>query len=321
MKKNEFELIETIKRRFAIDDRRIIGIGDDAAKIAGNKLITTDAIVDGVHFIAKKVDFDDLGYKSLAVNISDIAAMGGYPEYAVITMGIPSNLPDENIDKFMEGVQAIRDEFAFEVVGGDTVRSETFFVSVTMVGELFAQPLTRDKARHKDILYVSGSVGDSAIGLHQILGDLKYEVADPEYFIGRHYCPTPRVKLIEFLVKHYHIRACIDISDGLLGDLMHISRASNVGFFLEIDELPLSGHKIGDSIRKDAYYFYEMALNGGEDYELLFTSPDEISVKKVLESVGVPITPIGYIDQDVTALRFKENRIKLEDALKSYQHF
>lgn len=321
MKRGEFELIEIIRKKFSNPTHNVLGIGDDAAVIDKNQLITSDALVDGVHFLSNKIDFADLGYKSIAVNISDIVAMGGFPIYALITMGIPADFSDDKIDAFIRGVEAVRDIYGFDLIGGDTVKSPTFFVSITMIGKTFAHPLTRGGAKPKDYIYTTGRIGDSAIGLHLELGDLKYPVDDKEYFITRHYTPEPRLKLIEYMMKHYRINSCIDISDGFLGDLRHIADESQLGFFIEVNELPISKHKIGASFSTYPDYFYHLALTSGEDYELIFTTPDDIDTMKVYGDTGEFIIPVGFMEESGFDVRMKDKKLDLNNLQSGFNHF
>ncbi len=324
---SEFELIEKIKTQFPVKLTGTLGIGDDAAvidcrKLKNNKfLVTTDALVDGVHFISDKIDFSDLGYKSMAVNISDIAAMGGRPLYALLTLGISGRINDRQIEEFFNGINRTRKIFPFDLTGGDTVFSGTFFISVTIIGEAFDKPLLRSGAKPGDYIYVTGSVGDSAVGLAEIQNNLKYPVSDHDYFINRHYLPTPRVELIKYLEENYNINSCIDVSDGLLGDLTHIAEMSGMGFELTLEKIPVSREKIGQSFEKDEMYFIELALSGGEDYELIFTSREIIDIRKVFEITGVAVTSIGKMTEKGYSLTMKGKPVELSNIRKSFSHF
>jgi thiamine-monophosphate kinase len=321
MKDSEFELIHKLQKRFLPRIKGVVGIGDDCAIIDNNILITTDALVDNVHFLSSKICFTDLGYKAMAVNVSDICAMGGFPLYALVTVGIPSGFDDLKVQNLIDGFDECRNDYGFDILGGDTVKSDTFFVSITIIGSAFYKPLRRNTAKAKDFIYVTGRIGDSGIGLKIITGDMKYPVADTEYFLKRHYRPQPNPSLIEYLVKHHNISACIDISDGFIGDLMHIAEDSNVGFFIDIDELPVSKTQIGKSFYKDERYFYETALNGGEDYELIFTTPEDLDTMKIYEQTGSVITPVGYCEKDGFDIRLYDKKIELNEIFKSYRHF
>jgi thiamine-monophosphate kinase len=321
LKAGEFGLIGQIKENFSPLYRKAIGIGDDAAIIENNLLVTTDALVDGVHFLSDKINFEDLGYKSFAVNISDIAAMGGYPLYAFLTLGISKAIQDKQIREFLKGAQKIREKFKFDLLGGDTVSSGTFFISITMIGKPFHKPLTRSGAKAGDFIYMSGKSGDSAIGLEMIKRQMKHPVENKAYFLMRHYLPEPRVTLIQYLVKHFRINSCIDVSDGLLGDLSHIAEMSKTGFSLDADKIPISREEIGAFFSKNESYFKKLAFSGGEDYELLFTSPKKIDEKKVLKETGVFITEIGKITDGNKNIFSQGKKINWKSIKKGFSHF
>ncbi len=321
MRRGEFELIADIRKRFSETFHPVLGIGDDAAVIDHKMLVTTDALVEDVHFLRDKIDFTNLGYKSIAVNLSDIAAMGGLPLYALITMGVTPELSDACVDDFLVGVESIATEYGVDLIGGDLVRSPTLFVSVTAIGQAVKEPFLRSGAKPGDFIYITGSVGDSAIGLGLETGGLEYPVEDEDYFRGRHYRPTPRVKLAEYLASDKKVHACIDISDGVLADLGHICEESGTGFFFEMDELPLSADRIGRSIHESGRYFYELAMGGGEDYELILTSPEQWDEAEFLEKTGVPVTPVGTITQETGArVVFHDEPVDPGKLTKGFRH-
>lgn len=317
----EFELIKKISRELPDKYKGHIGIGDDAAVIEKDLMITTDAMVDGVHFLSDQIDFRQLGYKSMAVNISDIAAMGGHPLYALLTIGISDKINDLQINQYIQGIQDIRREFDFDLIGGDTVKSGTFFISITMAGKPFKKPLTRKGARKNDRIYVSGSLGDSAIGLSFILGNSQYKVQDEKYFIERHYLPKARVNLIEFLCKKYRINSCIDISDGFMADLGHIAESSRLGYNINCDLLPVSSAQIGDSYQTVPMVYLNYALSGGEDYELIFSSPDNIDTEMVLKKTGVPVTFVGTMTEGKYTLNYHGRELNTQNMPSGYRHF
>jgi thiamine-monophosphate kinase len=318
---NEFGLIREIQKRFPMMHTKTVGIGDDCAVLDGQRLVTTDALVDGVHFLSAKADFNDIGYKAAAVNISDLAAGGGYPLYAWLTLGIPDTLPDEKIDQFLRGLEEARRDFPFDLVGGDTVKSPVFFVSMTFEGKVFGKPLLRSGAKKGDYVYVTGRIGDSRIGLELVKGSLRHEVLDRAYFLQRHYRPAPRVALMSYLDSSYEIRSAIDLSDGLLADAAHVAEASGVGFFIDLEDIPLSRDRIGSSVLKDERYFLGLALNGGEDYEIFFTSPERIDCDKALEKTGVPVTSIGYVREGASILNWNDAESSPEDWPAGFTHF
>lgn len=295
-KLGEFARIERVRKMFSgIRNRdrgpgrlHQLGIGDDAAVIPPDYLVTTDALVDGVHFLSGRVAFRDLGWKSLAVNISDIAAMGGYPLYALLVMAIPSGLPDKKLDNYLSGLKTAARKYSVELIGGDTVRSPVLAFTITVIGRPFKKPVLRGGARAGDSIYVTGTFGDSAVGLELIRKKLKYPVKDPAYFLKRHDRPEPRVEPARRLVTKHEIHSCIDVSDGLLADLGHIADESRVGFSVDLDKIPVAKNRIGPSFQRDPRYFLDLAAGGGEDYELIFTSPDRIRDQGVTKIGTIP---------------------------------
>jgi thiamine-monophosphate kinase len=321
----EFALIDKIKKRFKPLDLSVIGIGDDAAVIKKSKnkemFVTTDTLVEGVHFLPDKTKYTHLGYKAVAVNISDIAAMGGIPSYALLTLGISDKTKDSEIDELIEGMLFIRKKCPYDLIGGDTVHSRTFFITIAMIGFSEKKPLLRSSAKKGDYIYLTGSSGDSGIGLSIIKNTLKYPVKNHDYFIQKHFLPEIRVNLMQYLRKHYKLGAVIDVSDGVLSDLIHIAEESRTGFKIDIDKLPVSSDKIGDSFYKNEYYFYELALGSGEDYEILFTSPDQLKIKKTFQDTGAELTCIGRIEPENMEAYYKGNKLDISSLKKGYTHF
>ncbi len=318
---NEFAFIKEIKDQFPLRNPHILGIGDDAARIENDSLVCTDAVVDGSHFIRGKADLSDIAYKSMTINVSDLCAMGGYPQYALITLGLPQDTSRKELNALIEGWKAATEQFSFDIIGGDTVSSALMFISVTMIGTPFNGIFTRSGARAGDLIYVSGTLGDSRMGLEMILDSLKYELRNPEYFYARHYAPLPRMELTRYLAKNCNINSCIDISDGMGDDLLKLVHASQKGFFLEMNEIPLARDEIGNNIELDQDYFYDLALNGGEDYELLFTTPDELDAQKIFEHTGTRITPVGRITEESCSIKYFGKDMDMETTIKKYQHF
>ncbi len=318
MKKySEFSLIHKIKEDFKFEDKNVIGIGDDCAFLAGankNLLFTTDALVENKHFIFEKTDFFLLGRKSLAVNISDIAAMGGEPLYFLLTLGIPAYMEDVFIEKFLDGLKNVADLYKIRLIGGDCVASDNFFVSITLIGKTMKNPILRSGAKAHDYIYVTGSIGDSFFGLSILLGEKELTFKDENYFVKRHLDPEPKVKLMSKIVDKYVVNSAIDVSDGMLGDLIHIAEESKCGFELFLDKVPLSKDKIGDSLKDREMDYILKAISGGEDYEIIFTSPDIIKDKD--------ITMIGKILDKDYKIFYKDKEFDLTNIkYKSFIHF
>lgn len=296
-KAGEFGLIEKIRRRTPRGRGVRVGIGDDAAWLdcrSKTFLITTDLLAEGVHFDLRWISFYALGYKTLAVNLSDIAAMGGTPAYVTLALGIPVDFRSEDIEEFYRGLRALASRTGVALVGGDTSAAERFFINATVVGRAPKRPVLRSGARAGDGIYVTGTLGDSALGLELLKKKkvrARIKIPAPAYLIRRHHFPSPRLKTGARLAAAGLARAMIDVSDGLVQDLGHICKASGVGAEIWAEALPLSwAYKtVAGRNRIDA------ALGGGEDYELLFCvrPSDESRLEKIKRGFGVPVTRIG----------------------------
>lgn len=291
----EFGLIERLRRRLPSGHGVRIGIGDDAAWIEnpkGSSLITADMLIEGVHFNLKWTSPFDLGFKSLAVNLSDIAAMGGTPAYAVLSLGFPSGFPIEKIDDFYRGVYSIAGETGVSVVGGDLSAAELLTISVAVIGHPPLRPIRRAGARLGDDIYVTGTLGDAALALELLKqGSRRARQKAAAPLLSRHHRPMPRTELGIMLGKKRLVSAMIDVSDGLVQDLGHVCKASRIGAVIERGELPLSA-----AYRKAAGGAGDRhALSGGEDYELLFCAPtrNRAAIQKLSRKAGLAITRIG----------------------------
>jgi len=291
----EFTLIDRIRERTAQarDDVRL-GIGDDAALLAvpsGLELaVAIDTMVEGVHF-PRGTAAADIGWKALAVNLSDLAAMGATPAWALLAL----SLPDANaafVDGFADGFAQLARAFGLALVGGDTTRG-TLTVSVAVHGFVPpGQALTRAGAQAGDIVLVTGTLGDAAAGLRLLQHAQHPDEALAAYLTARLHRPTPRVAA--GLALRGRASACIDVSDGLLADLGHICRASKLGAEIEAALLPRSSAML--ALFDDASS-RELALAGGDDYELCFTVPPSqvAAVQAELDRLGCGATRIGRI--------------------------
>lgn len=270
----EAGLIQRIKKKIPANDRSIVlGIGDDAAIINPSKralLLSTDTIREDIHFSRKYCSFYDIGWKSVAVSISDIAAMGGIPKHLLLSMAVPDKVSVKDMDKLLDGVADITAKYSVSVVGGNLSRSKQgITVDTTIVGEVSGGgALLRSGAGIGDRIYVTGIPGMSAIGLSILKSGRAGKKAQP--FITAHLRPVPRVSEGFSLSKSKSATAAIDISDGLLVDLSHICERSHVGarIFSNLLPLPDVPRIISERIAKGPLFY---ALYGGEDYELLFT--------------------------------------------------
>ncbi len=293
----EFGFIDRIRKAASPGEDIQRGIGDDCAVVrpaqGSFQLTTTDLLIEGVHFRRDWTDPRKLGRKSVAVNVSDIAAMGGYPRHLYLALGIPADYPVSDLDAFMKGFLEAADRYCASLAGGDTCRSPgPLFISVVAEGAVPEEEVIyRDGARPGDVLYVSGTLGDSALALRMM-----EEGRKPDSFLERrHHDPEARDRLGRALAFARVPSAMIDLSDGLLSDLKHLLNASNAGARLDRDALPLS-----DSFRRhqgERPEWRDLALNGGEDYELLFTVPPsrEGALAEIAGTQGISLARIGTI--------------------------
>ena len=342
----EFGLIRKIKQQSkGRSPSTLIGIGDDAAalSISPSKtlLTTTDMLLEGVHFDLSYNDFYSLGWKSAAVNLSDIAAMGGVPRFCLTALGIPSSISVEQIKEFYKGFHALCRKYNVDLVGGDTCRSEKgLVISVTALGEVEKKKmLTRAGAQPGDLIFVTGTLGDSAAGLEFLRAGYRgqgsgvskkglksamvpdHTVRNPqsaiERLIKKQLQPVPRTEWGRKIALSGCATSMIDISDGLSSDLGHICEESRVGAEVLADQIPFS-KEILDAADHLKIAPLQYALSGGEDYELLFTvSPSK--VKKFL-SLKVASTQIGaIIAGNKMFLRDNGKRAVLKP--KGYNHF
>lgn len=319
-KVGEFGLIESI-RKAAPQGRGVrAGIGDDAAWLASggaDLLVTADLLIEKVHFDLRWTSFYALGYKTLAVNLSDIAAMGGVPAYLTLSLAIPARFRSEDIEEFYRGVRALASRSGVSVVGGDTSRAERFFVSAALIGRAPYKPVLRSGARSGDDLYVTGTLGDSALGLKSLKKTSRGAAA--AYLIRRHNYPTPRLRAGALLARRRLATAMIDVSDGLLQDLGHICQASGVGAEIREEALPLS-----PAYRKLSGGDTALALGGGEDYELLFTARPRArkALAQLKTRLGVRVTRIGRCVDAGEGVKVLDRRGRpRRPSLRGYDHF
>jgi thiamine-monophosphate kinase len=251
----------------------ITGIGDDAAAYFANnevQLATVDSLVQDVHFSLDYMSWRELGWKSLAVNLSDIAAMGGFPRYALVSLGLPGTTQVEDIIELYRGMLDIAGKFGVMVAGGDTVSAPVVFISVTLLGsggDKKRGMLRRSAAKAGDQIAVTNYLGGSSAGLEMLSKGLKFKPKFAKPLKQSHLMPNPRVAEGQLLVEK-GVKCGMDISDGLIGDLTHICQESKVGAQINIDlvpVLPAVKECFGDKA-------LELAMTGGEDYELLFTA-------------------------------------------------
>lgn len=317
----EFELI---KNYFAtqVEHRSDVGvgIGDDAAVIsvpANHDLaITTDTLISGIHFPESTLPFD-IGYKALAVNLSDLAAMGATPAWITLAITLP-NANEEWIQSFCDGFFTLANRYQVQLIGGDLTHG---FLSITVqaLGLLpTGKKLLRSGAKEGDLIYVTGTLGDAALGLQVLQNKMCVDPLHERYLKERLNRPEPRIETGKKLLDI--ASAAIDISDGLAADLSHILKASNVGATLFVDELPLS-QELKLSVPEDVAIV--LALSEGDDYELCFTVPVEkkAALENALSSLPCRYTLIGTITkQPGLNLRY-QNGSSYHGEIRGYRHF
>jgi thiamine-monophosphate kinase len=278
----------------------IIGIGDDAAawrSDASTQLATIDSFIQDIHFSLGTTSWEDLGWKAIAVNLSDIAAMGGIPRYALVSLALPGHTEVADVITLYQGMIELAQRFEVAIIGGDTSSAPLVTINITILGSAKGQDkgiLTRSAAKPGDKVAVTGELGAAAAGVRMLNRKLQFNPEATACFKKASLCPYPRIAEGQLLVEQ-EVKTAIDISDGLIKDLSHICQSSQVGARIEIDRVPIQPEvraNFGDSA-------LELALSGGEDYELLFTASAEV-IDKVKKAASCPVTIIGEIIADKT---------------------
>ncbi len=301
----EFGLIERLAKLVAVRREDVlVGIGDDVAVLRADGsalvLVTVDSQVEGVHFLREAITPYQLGRKALAINVSDIAAMGGVPTFALVSLVLPPDLDVAWVEGLYRGLREEGDATGVAIVGGNIARSsDGIVIDLALLGKVAPDELlTRSGARPGDRVLVTGTLGDSAAGLHLVLHpDVQVAEDTRAYLLRRHLTPSARLAEARVIAQARQATAMIDISDGLSSDVGHICESSNVGVRLWADRLPIS-----EAAREVAVVagrpVWEWALGGGEDYELCFTAPPEAAeaiARRVQETTGTPVTDVGEV--------------------------
>tara|TARA_B100000315_G_scaffold138699_1_gene127769 strand:- start:6433 stop:7431 length:999 start_codon:yes stop_codon:yes gene_type:complete len=295
----EFGLIEKLRRKIRKPSHRVkLGPGDDCAVVAPpdqDILMTSDTLIEDVHFDLHYVSPEMLGKKSIVVNLSDIAAMGGSPLYILISLGIPISTSVEFVEKLYVGFESMAKKYNCNIIGGDISNSTNgLIISITVVGEIKKNILIRRAgARIRDKIFVTGTLGNSAAGL-EILK--RPNSVKKNKLIEDHLCPKPRLIEGKILAEKIAVSAMIDLSDGLASDLKRICEESKCGARIYLNKIPLSHglRRFKKSLNKN---ILDYALYGGEDYELLFTIKGKKipQLQKGWRKMKIPITNIGEI--------------------------
>jgi thiamine-monophosphate kinase len=337
---HEFSLIADLHRRHGqLTSSIICGIGDDTAIVrppSGSwSLVTTDLLTEGIHFDCRTASFVDIGYRAAVANLSDIAAMGGTPQFLLSAIAIPRHGTSAQVHQLYRGLMAACRPYGVRLIGGDTSASKGgWFLSIVLVGMVAPQQaLLRKGAKVGDLLYVTGTLGDSSIGLtllkestlrqHRPRKTRALSRTHKRFLIRRHLHPTARVKEGQWLSAGRLATAAIDLSDGLSGDLRHLCDESSVGVVIDLSAIPLSPacRAYAQSRRLDPV---TVALAGGEDYELLFTvAPrNQARIERAAKQRGFRITKIGTIRQARLGRRAQcPGNASRPLPVTSYEHF
>jgi thiamine-monophosphate kinase len=316
--KTEFDFIRYIKKSFGLR-----AVGDDCAVLPKDEtldlLVTADLLVENVDFRLEWTKPEDLGHKALAVSLSDIAAMGGTPVWAMLTLGIPEKLWETDfVKRFYEGWNDLAAELKVELIGGDISRSPDRFVVDSIVGGDVpkGRAILRSGAKVNDVICVSGTLGAAAAGLRLFEKAGHHQSSEPQYerLIERQLRPKPRVELGRWLLNNEIASSMIDLSDGLSSDIHHICELSGVGAEVDASLLPIDDD-VKNSFGKDEALTF--ALNGGEDFELLFTVPKE----KISSLENTDVSQIGIVTEDIGVVRLNDGDSTIDLQPSGYRHF
>jgi thiamine-monophosphate kinase len=312
----EKALIERIRQSARRTSRLRTGIGDDCAVLrtpAGRDLlVTTDFSLEGVHFRREWHPPEVVGHRCLTRGLSDIAAMGGVPLAVFLSLALPDKLPQRLVDSFLKGLLKLADEFRIPLAGGDTAESKAgILADIVVLGSVpRGKAVVRSGASAGDRIYVTGELGGAAAALHELFAGQKARVSD----FPRHFHPVPRIAIGEFLRTKGLASAMIDLSDGLSTDLAHICEESGVGAEILVPALPRAAiGKTGLQVK------LSHALDGGDDYELLFTAAPHKRMPRRIH--GVPISPIGRVIRGKRIYTIDAKGVRSELKPQGWQHF
>ncbi|SHN35221.1 thiamine-phosphate kinase [Gracilibacillus kekensis] len=295
----EFDFIKSIQPKYYQQSTTIKGIGDDAAILrhTNEDIITTvDTMVENVHFSTKTTEPFHIGYRALAANISDIAAMGGKPTSYLVSIVIPTSWSQESLQQIYNGMQQLARRYRMDLIGGDTVSGKQLSLSITVIGTIRRNKVRyRSSALEDDIVFVTGQLGDSACGLHILLNKDEPICDKYQYFIDRHRMPEPRVNFINECTAIDRI-SLNDVSDGIANELIEIAEASRKTIVIDYDKVP--SHPLLEDFSEEMQFDWK--ISGGEDFELLGTvsSHNWEQLKISADKTGTAITKIGFVKED-----------------------
>jgi thiamine-monophosphate kinase len=312
---SEDSIVGRIYAQFARDKPRItgsavhVGIGDDAAlfqpKYGHEIILTCDWFLEGTHFQREKHPADSVGWKCLARAISDVAAIGGMPRCFLLSLALPQSHTGYWLDAFLGGLRRASRKFACPLAGGDTTQRKEILINITVVGDIHkGRAVLRTGALAGDIIYVSGQLGEAELGLG-ILRSSKRRTRQSNPFLKRHLYPEPRLELGRWLAETRLATSMMDLSDGLSSDLLRLCTASGVGARLESAKLPIV--QLLKVARNRGVDSMQLALHGGDDYELLFTVRPNTANLVPQTLHGVPLTAIGTITKKRGVILLKKN--------------
>ena len=316
----EFGLIDLLAKMVGEGgEHLLIGIGDDAAAWQGDEsiqLATVDSFLQDVHFPSGLASWKELGWKALAVNLSDIAAMGGLPRYALVSLALPDDTEVDDVTALYTGMLELAKQYGVTIIGGDVSRAPLVAITIAVFGSSQKkQILTRSSAKQGELVAVTGNLGTAAAGLEMLTKKLKFDPQATALFRNAFLHPVPRIAEGQLLVEE-GVKTAIDLSDGLVSDLGQICKASEVGARVEVERVPVEpGVKAAFAEKA-----LEMALSCGEDYELLFTGRAEV-IERVRRKASCPITVVGEITTGagVTLVDKQGKPFKLDKA--GWEHF
>lgn len=323
---DEISALRFIRENFSdSSDGVFIGPGDDCAVIEFSDekfmLVTSDSLVENYHFKKSLISPTVLGLRAVSVSVSDIAAMGGTPKYFLSSLGFRNEDTEDFFSEIMNGFKNASLEYGIGLIGGNLTQCDSTFLDITVIGEVEKDNIVRRAgASEGDVLYVTGTPGDSGLGLRMLLDGKESD--NSSYLINRHLYPKPRVEVAKRLGKSSAATSMIDISDGLLMDLERLSLEHGLGADLNTEKLVLSDEYLAEYEGLGLARF-EAALTAGEDYELLFTSPPDLrdEIKNISEQTGVTITEIGTINSSKKINVYDPNGFTMNFERRGFFHF
>ena len=330
----EFGIVDFINSKFKNKrNSSIFGIGDDAAIIKSNKeniVISSDMLIEGVHFDLSYTPLKHLGYKAVVVNLSDIYAMNSYPTQILLNIALSSKFSMEAIEEFYDGVKYACDDYKIDLVGGDTTSSTSgLIISGTVLGYNSKDNIvTRDNAKPDDIICVSGDLGRAYVGLLVLQREKVNFIKNPKIqpsldnykkLVEKQLRPNARKDIIDFFYKNdIKPNSMIDISDGLSSELIHLSKSSGLGFKIYEEKLPIS-LEVTSTMNEFNLKPISAVLDGGEEYELLFSLP--IKIYEKLNLLDIDITPIGHFTKQKKNSFILKNNQEIDIKPQGWNHF